>query len=476
MRNIFIFGLLLIQTTFYSQNCNCDSLFVQTQKIVEDNYAGWFDKVTSYNRTTYNQWTEKHYLLSKNKTTDSDCSKQLQEWISFFKDKHLRIKFKAPKVISNDKKESKEIKIIRTDLSELQVNQYVSKAKKLDPIEGIYESPSYRLGITQVQPNLFYATVITTQNENWKAGEVKLVITKSDGAYEGTFYEGDKSDVSTHKVQLVDNILDFEILFFEKISPNVTEKRDLTEYEMSKDSYAPSLTFKNDVAIWKFPSFQNNAYEQTTYLLNKYKDKLETTPYWIIDLSNNSGGDYSIGLQLIDYIYSKPIEMYNTEMRLTKSNYDIWYKSYISNYYESLDSINKSKLDVRLNKMKANFNTLFNDDGKKTENLTLEKTKTFPSKIALLMNENTVSSGELFTMIARQSSKVTVFGTNSGGMIDYGNVVQYKTICPTVTIQLPTNRYLWLNEGYSVDKEGLKPDVYLKDGNWTEEAVKVLKK
>ncbi len=135
------------------------------------------------------------------------------------------------------------------------------------------------LGVTKVKPNVFYASVITTSNENWKPGEVKLVIQKIGKEYKGTFYEGDKSDNSTHKVQLVDNILDFDIVFYEKTFPSPKIKLDIDEYEMSKDKrYAPCLRFEGDIAIWKFQSFENNSYEQTLYLIKKYQSKLETTP------------------------------------------------------------------------------------------------------------------------------------------------------------------------------------------------------
>lgn len=473
MKQILILGFFLISNLSFGQNCNCDSLFFQTQKIVEDNYAGWFDKVNETNRKPYEEWTANQLAVASKIDSDSLCAKQLQEWITFFEDKHLRIRYTKPRVMTAAANEPPQgIQILSTGLTEAQIREYFSKARTLDPIEGIYESSSYKLGVTQVEPNLFYATIITTANENWKAGEVKLTIQKMGDDYEGTFYEGDKSDKTIHKVLLADNILDFDIIFFEKTFPAPDTKRDLTEYEMSKDRYAPSLSFKENVAIWKFPSFENNAYEQTAYLLEKYKDTLETMPYWILDMSNNSGGDYSIGFQLLEYIYTQPLVFYNTEMRMTKSNYDIWYTSYISNYYESLDSAGKAKLDLRLDKMKANYGKMYNEDGALTDTVTMEKVKPFPQKIALLMNEKTVSSGELFTIIARQSEKVTVMGTNSGGMMDYGNVVNYRTDCSTIRVQLPSNRQLWLEEGFSVDKEGLIPAIYLEGDNWIDQAIK----
>ncbi|MDP3392662.1 S41 family peptidase [Sediminibacterium sp.] len=450
-------------------------MFLQTQSIVTDNYAGWFDKVTDDNKAVYLDWTSNKYAQSKSISTDSSCAKLLQEWISFFKDKHLRIKYTKPKVIVQNSSVVKAIQILYSKLTENQIIAYLDQSKKLDPIEGIYESASYKLGVTKINDRQFHAVILSTTNQNWKIGEVKLVIQKVGSKYQGTFYEGDKSDQSEHEVQIVDNILDFDIVFYEKIYPAVKVKKDIVEYEMSKDRYAPSLIFQKDVAIWKFPSFENNANEQTEYLLKKYKEKLDTIPFWVLDFRNNSGGDYSIGLQLLEYIYTRPIVMYNTEMRMTKSNYDIWYKTFISNYYQSLDSVDKLKMDVRLNKMKANYDKMYNGDEKLTDTLLINNANLFPKKIALLINEQTVSSGELFTILAAQSDKVNVMGSNSGGMIDYGNVVNYSTNIAAIRIQLPTNRYLWLNEGKSIDKEGIKPAIYLTDSDWVEAAIKLIK-
>jgi len=34
---------------------------------------------------------------------------------------------------------------------------------------------------------------------------------------------------------------------------------------------------------------------------------------------------------------------------------------------------------------------------------------------------------------------------------------------------------LWLDNNFSVDKEGLKPDIYLKENNWIDKAIKLIK-
>ena len=55
----FLIPLFLIFTlNFFAQNCKCDSIFAIKQ-LVEENYAGWFDKIKPENRLSYTNWSEK---------------------------------------------------------------------------------------------------------------------------------------------------------------------------------------------------------------------------------------------------------------------------------------------------------------------------------------------------------------------------------------------------------------------------------
>ncbi len=61
MKNILTILSLIFAININAQHCNCDSLFLQTQKIVEENYASWFDKVTENRKSSYTEWSDKHY-------------------------------------------------------------------------------------------------------------------------------------------------------------------------------------------------------------------------------------------------------------------------------------------------------------------------------------------------------------------------------------------------------------------------------
>ena len=176
---------LILSLNSFAQNCICESVFIQSKQLVEENYAGWFDKITEKNRPDYINWSEKKFNEIKGVTNDSICAKQLQNWISYFNDKHLRILFTKPKSNTTQSK-TNALKILTHNLSVDEANDYFKKTKSPDPIEGIYSHPSYQLAITKIKPNLFYATILSTTNENWKPNEVKLTIIKKGKEYLGT--------------------------------------------------------------------------------------------------------------------------------------------------------------------------------------------------------------------------------------------------------------------------------------------------
>jgi C-terminal processing protease CtpA/Prc len=52
-----------------------------------------------------------------------------------------------------------------------------------------------------------------------------------------------------------------------------------------------------------------------------------------------------------------------------------------------------------------------------------------PARVAILMDRNVVSAGETFVLEAMRSPKVTLYGDNTGGVIDYANVSILSLAC-----------------------------------------------
>lgn len=434
--------LVVLITTFTSQiqaqPCNCEQILEESKSIIEQNYAGWFDKINDETKTSYVKWNESFNSKIKQATTDSACSALLQQWVRFFKDGNLGISYVPPRYNADGSLHAGDAPpILKFKISESQIRTYLGSSHLLDPIEGIYKNNQFTVGLIRSEKQFYQATIISTTHKNWNPQEVIFTVEKRAGVYHAVVYNEDKTDSTHNTAMLVDNILDLKSDFFEKIYPETAPKRDLFEYMMETDSLAPSLEFREpQVAIWKFPGFKPMAISQTKYLLTKYADQLEKATDWIIDLRDNSVGEYNAGTELLKYLYSNPILVSNSAIRLSKGNIDAW------------------------------------RDQLKYDTILFQNPSQVVKKVAVLINKNTRSTAERLTLLYRQSKKVKVYGQISGGAADYSNAVVYNTSCSTIRVSVPMGRMLWLNDGFSVDKAGIHPDRLFVTDDWIEAVYK----
>ncbi len=484
MRIFLIASLILfLQTNSISQNCKCDSTFIIVKTLVENNYAGWFDKTSSFNTSDFQTITDAVALKVKSITNDSLCVGAIKSWIGYFNDGHLRLNFYPTKNKSKVKND-KLIEIQHVLFSEMDFKKYLKTKKPKDKIEGIWDNSSYKIAIKREinKPNLFDGIVISSKNENWKPGEIKLKITKlGTEKYNLNYISGDKTVELKEKAKLVKNILDGNNLLLSKTFPIFQNPIDLNDYEIENDPTGPKLNFVgSDLAVFTFPNFYSQNYETVQFLLKKYSEKLKTYQYWIIDLRDNEGGDVQVGNLLLPYLFTKPIVSYKTKARLTAENYNNWYNSYVKASYMEASVSQQVSFDSLATIVKSKFGTFGNiyNENQTADTLIFKEIRDFPQKVGIIINNQTISSGELFTILAKFSDKVKIFGQNSSGTIDYGNILKYPTNCPTIKLTLPSDRYNWLDYGISIDRDKIKPDfyIYTETKDWVNFTYSKLKK
>ena len=85
-----------------------------------------------------------------------------------------------------------------------------------------------------------------------------------------------------------------------------------------------------------------------------------------------------------------------------------------------------------------------------------------PRVVAILVDGGCASSCEQFLLMARQSRKVTIYGTNSGGVLDYGNVRSTQMPGSTLVLSRPIHRSRRLPND-PVDNIGIPPHVRIPD-------------
>lgn len=70
----------------------------------------------------------------------------------------------------------------------------------------------------------------------------------------------------------------------------------------------------------------------------------------------------------------------------------------------------------------------------------MDKLLPYPAKVAIMVNENTASTAELFILQARQRRKVTIFGQPTMGSVDYLDVNELETPCGLYAFRYPLTR------------------------------------
>ena len=190
--NCFFLVLLILPSLSQAQNCRCEKVYAETKMTVENNYAGWFDKINFDNVKRYRDWSEPFKARAMATASDSLCVGVIQEWLAYFSDKKLTAKYVSAAIAMSKKSASlPSIATNQATMSEAAIREYMDRNKNLDAIEGIYENESYKLGIIRVEDNLFQAIILFSKDVNQKVGEVKAVIRKEGKKYSVQFHNED---------------------------------------------------------------------------------------------------------------------------------------------------------------------------------------------------------------------------------------------------------------------------------------------
>lgn len=135
--------------------------------------------------------------------------------------------------------------------------------------------------------------------------------------------------------------------------------------------------------------------------------------------------------------------------------------------YPDLNEESKIEMQNDVKKLKAHqgeFYQLYNDT-----TITYLNILKNPSRISILINENTASSAELFILRAEQSKKVILFGRNTSGAVDYGETVFTKLPCKFYSLYYPASKSLHSIK-HPLDNIGIEPQVKIPDEetDWVE--------
>lgn len=176
----------------------------------------------------------------------------------------------------------------------------------------------------------------------------------------------------------------------------------------------------------------------------------------IIDLRKNGGGKNLYYRRLLPLIATNDIFTRKYKLLATKENWD---SHQTRNKMDNLNPDDENKIiDVPWQNSNNDFVTEYKPSG----------VNEYPKRVAVLVDRFTASSSEKFVLCAKQSFKVKIFGENTYGAVDFGDIRSCEIVKDSLFIVFPTtNVYDFKING--VDSRGIAPDFYLQSENQIEQ-------
>lgn len=453
-------------TCLKAQNCNCGDNFKYLTQRISKNYIGYTDKVTPSNSKQFAKFTDSLQQIA-NQLNAYHCLSLCREWLDFFKDKHIDFGMDFSK-LSPDSVRAFFANEEKANWSENTFRFYLQKNHAtLDSIEGIWSYGIYEVGIVkdQTQKNIeFIGFIVKADSSRWMPQQIKFRLKKNGNKYEPIYYSGADHSAQYPILSIKRDVLDFGIYGRWTRGPKIKQQT----VQVTIKENPPSFTLLNhQTSLIKLPSFKSRYRTQIDSLIIRHKAQLAHCEHLIIDIRDNSGGSTNSFEKLLPYLYTNPIKVDGGVVWATEDNikdcYDIEYP----------DISPQSKLDMKkdVKKLREHLGEhyqLYND-----KIIKFSRILKYPSRISILINDGTASSAELFLLRAEQSKKVTLYGQNTSGAVDYGETVFTILPCKFYSLYYPASKSLHSIKR-PLDNIGIAPNVSIpeSDTDWIDFVMK----
>ena len=339
----------------------------------------------------------------------------------------------------------------------------VLKSKSSTP-EGIWHSFNGDIAIIK-QPDSGSYTGISISHSGYNKNQVICTLSKGkEGNYNLVTYPeyNDYAPVkSIASLSLNDRVLELhgDTRLVRKTDSQVFDEAFLSSYRSEfpngVNTYPIAMKLSDSTFLLRIPSFLD---DEAEVLTKKHWSEITSVPNLIIDLRNNGGGQDNF-LALEDLLYTNPyeskgVEWYASEDNI-KANEDALEKGEIINGEEGIRWMKSLVEEMKKNVGKFVIHPMMGSDS----TIIHETIYKYPKRIGIIINDVNASSAEQFLLTAKQSSKAILFGnSNTGGVLDYSNVVPVNFPSNKYELNMPMTRSRRLPQN-PIDNIGIPPDV-----------------
>lgn len=387
---------------------------------IEADYAGYTLEIAPHPEQYHAELTAAR-TRATSATTDIACFRALNQFVHWFNDPHLFL-YESGRIDSAEVTRRARA-VQRVVLDEVRATAYfASHAGHLDPVEGIWYDGPLRIAVVpedRARPKgPFIAVVLRSDTSIWAPGAVRARITPRAGhAYDvdlwGRNYALKHLDGEIHRGLLL------------RLSPGIWGKAFPVAPADSGlldpiDAHRATLVQRNGTIIVSIPSHDPTYRPAFDSLIAGHAAELKSAPRLIVDLRGNEGGSSGMTESLMPYLLTAGPPVPNTfrQMVMLSSPDQIAY----ARRAFGPDSIAENKrriarLEANPGKLVPIVDTLDSVPPDQPDSVI-----DGPARVGILIDRGTVSASEVMVQRARRSAKVTVFGQNTAGALDYENV------------------------------------------------------
>jgi len=472
----FFVGISSLSIAQQRDSCQCSRNLTALTQVAQKRYAGFEDKVNARSKNAYDAMLRK--LQQRAYTaTGWHCSALLEAYVSFFKDKHFFINTRTP---------SDRYKVVIAPENMDLVETKLSEKKPSLPIEGIWQDMDrhYQLAIYKSgKAGQLTGAVLKTDVDKWRRAGIKFKLTPDGtGKYKAIYYGRDFKP-SVYSAFLAGDVLKFSQwggTWF-RSQPRFTSNDVLKRLQQQLS--LPNLTFQaidTNSCYLKINSFDipDNAFDQ---ILKENREAISRRSLMIFDLRGNVGGSGSLDTfgEFLRLAYTQPIIVSGTTVKVSPemlAENTAQLESFEAGYATFIPPANRTKEAIL-----AYYQSEVRDAEKNMGKLVSSPGYTYrrdsvlgsPAHIALLIDDRCASTTEVLIDLAKQSKKVTLFGTHSMGVMDYGGIRPFALPCGVYSGYVAPVRTDWALHG-KIDNVGFTADVSIPSSevDWVDVVVK----
>lgn len=471
-----LFLIIIYHCSAFAQSCNCEQNFNWMVKTFTENDAGYQFIIDKKGKDALNTHTSLIQGKVKGITNPTVCQTLLADWLKFFRGGHIGINLIATNNSSNTNSETPEMirsKYKNSERIPLTTKKFIeqySKTATHHPLEGIWRSKQYTIAILPSKDKLsLNGVVLKADSIYWMPGQIKMKIATNPDA-DGYITDYAMRDHSINKTSLSimgksSNIINLVGSNWCRIYPE-TKYSIMDSIWLNMETQNPYLNrLSKNTLYLRIPSFNHLQKPFIDSVLNANDSIIKSTQNLIIDIRYGTGGSDFAYNNIMPYLYTNPIRNVGTRVYATELNAKT-FEGYAKIYSDTASSNEQLRT---AEEMRKNLGKFIGSDTTQIYTDTLETVFPFPKHVAIVCNHNNGSTDEQFLFDAKQSKKVKVFGTPTGGMLDFSNVSSANS--PDGYFQLYyTTTKSYRVPSYCIDDIGIQPDIYLDSSlpeyNW----------